>query len=61
MSDGLVEVPSVTAGLAGAYGDPLHTALGGLIVGFGGATSMAIGSYVSIKSQKEVKEDKSRK
>jgi len=56
MSDGLVEVLSVTAGLAGAYGDPLHTALGGLIVGFGGATSMAIGSYVSIKSQKEVKE-----
>ncbi len=56
MSDGLVEVLSVTAGLAGAYGDPLHTVLGGLIVGFGGATSMAIGSYVSIKSQKEIKE-----
>jgi len=34
MSDGLVEVLSVTTGLAGAYGNPLYIALGGLIVGF---------------------------
>lgn len=43
---------------AGAYGDPFHAALGGLIVGFGGAISMAIGSYISVKSQKEVRESR---
>ncbi len=55
MSDGLVEILSVTAGLAGAYGDPINVALGGLIVGMGGALSMGIGSYISVKAQKEVR------
>jgi len=54
MNDGLVEILSVSTGLAAAYGDPLNVALGGLIVGFAGALSMAIGSYVSVKSQREV-------
>ncbi len=55
MSDGLVEILSVTAGLAGAYGDPINVALGGLIVGMGGALSMGIGSYISVKAQREVR------
>lgn len=55
MSDGLVEILSVTAGLAGAYGDPINVALGGLIVGMGGALSMGIGAYISVKAQKEVR------
>lgn len=55
MSDGLVEILSVTAGLAGAYGNPVNVALGGLIVGMAGALSMGIGSYISVKSQKEVR------
>lgn len=55
MNDGLVEILSVTAGLAGAYGNPLNVALGGMIVGVGGALSMAIGTYVSVKAQREVR------
>ena len=56
MNDGLVEVLSVTAGLAGAYGDPFHVALGGLIVGVAGALSMGIGAFASAKAQREVHE-----
>lgn len=55
MNDGLVEILSVSAGLAGAYGDPLNVALGGFIVGMGGALSMGIGAYVSVKAQREVR------
>ncbi len=56
MNDGLVEILSVSAGLAGAYGNPMPVALGGAIVGISGALSMAVGTYVSVKAQKEVKE-----
>ncbi len=54
MNDGLVEILSVSTGLAGAYNDPLYVALGGLIVEFAGALSMAIGAYISVKSQRDV-------
>ena len=53
MNDGLVEVPSVSMGLAGAYGEPRTVALGGLIVGIAGALSMGIGAYASVKAQRE--------
>jgi len=56
MNDGLVEVLSVASGLAGVYGDPFHVALGGLIVGTGGALSMGIGAYASVKAQRQVHE-----
>ncbi len=55
MSDGLVEVLSVAAGLAGAYGDPLNVALGGTIVGIAGALSMGIGAFTSVRAQKQVR------
>ncbi|NPA99487.1 MAG: rubrerythrin family protein [Crenarchaeota archaeon] len=55
MNDGLVEILSVSAGLAGAYGDPIYVALGGSIVGIGGALSMAVGTYISVKAQRDVK------
>ncbi|ADI31877.1 VIT1/CCC1 transporter family protein [Staphylothermus hellenicus] len=55
MNDGLVEILSVSAGLAGAYGDPLNVALGGLIVGIAGSLSMGIGAYISVKAQREVR------
>ncbi len=57
MSDGLVEVLSVAAGLAGAYGSPLPVALGGGIVGIAGALSMAIGSFNSVRAQRQVREN----
>ena len=55
MSDGLVEVLSVSAGLAGAYGNPFNVALGGLIVVIAGALSMCIGSFTSVRAQKQVR------
>ncbi len=55
MNDGLVEVLSVSAGLAGAYGNPFNVALGGLIVGIAGSLSMGIGSYTSVRAQKQVR------
>lgn len=55
MSDGLVEVLSVAAGLAGAYNNPLNVALGGTIVGIAGALSMGIGSYISVRAQRQVR------
>jgi len=50
MNDGLVEILSVTTGLAGAYGNPFNVALGGLIVGIAGALSMGIGALVSARA-----------
>lgn len=56
MNDGLVEILSVTSGLAGVYGIPFFVAVGGLIVGLAGALSMAIGSFVSVRAQRQVHE-----
>jgi len=56
MNDGLVEILSVTAGLAGAYGNPFHVALGGLVVAVAGALSMGIGAYVAARAQRQVHE-----
>ncbi len=55
MSDGLVEILSVSTGLAGAYGNPFAVALGGSIVGVAGALSMGIGSFTSVRAQKQVR------
>jgi len=55
MNDGLVEILSVSAGLAGAYGNPIYVALGGAIVGVSGSLSMGIGTYISVKAQREVR------
>ena len=52
MSDGIVEILSVSAGLAGAYGNPLPVAIGGTIVGIAGALSMGISAYSSARAQK---------
>ncbi|MEM2226263.1 MAG: VIT1/CCC1 transporter family protein [Candidatus Bathyarchaeia archaeon] len=56
MNDGLVEILSITSGLAGAYGDPFHTALGGLVVAVAGALSMGMGVFASVKAQRQVSE-----
>lgn len=56
MNDGLVEILSITAGLAGIYGDPFHTALGGLVVAVAGALSMGMGVFASVRAQRQVNE-----
>jgi len=55
MSDGLVEILSVSAGLAGAYGDPIYVAIGGAIVGVGGALSMGISAFTGARAQRQVR------
>ena len=55
MNDGLVEVLSVSVGLAGVYGNPFYVALGGLIVGIGGALFMAIDVLTRVRAQKQVR------
>jgi len=56
MNDGLVEILSVTTGLAGVYGNSLQVALGGFIVAIAGALSMGISTYASARAQRQVHE-----
>ncbi len=57
MNDGLVEVLGVVAGLSAVYAArPGLVAASGLVVGVAGALSMAIGAFVSVRSQRQVNE-----
>jgi len=57
MNDGLVEILGAVTGLSVVYIDkPLMTAISGIIVGVAGALSMAIGSFISVRSQRQVNE-----
>jgi len=57
MNDGLVEILGTVTGLSAAYaGKPLLVAVSGLIVGIAGALSMAIGAFLSVRSQRQVNE-----
>jgi VIT1/CCC1 family predicted Fe2+/Mn2+ transporter len=56
MSDGLVEILSVTTGLAGASGSTTAVAISGLVVGVAGGLSMGISTYSSSRSQRQVHE-----
>ncbi|MDX1488511.1 MAG: VIT1/CCC1 transporter family protein [Acidiferrobacterales bacterium] len=55
MNDGLVEILGAVTGLSAVYvGRPLIVGISGLIVGVAGALSMAIGAFVSVRSQRQV-------
>jgi VIT1/CCC1 family predicted Fe2+/Mn2+ transporter len=56
VSDGLVEILSVTTGLAGATGSPIAVAVSGLVVAVAGGVSMGISTYASTRSQRQVHE-----
>ncbi len=57
MNDGLVEILGAVTGLSAVYvGRPLMVGVSGLIVGIAGALSMAIGAFVSVRSQRQVNE-----
>ncbi|MEM1797177.1 MAG: VIT1/CCC1 transporter family protein, partial [Zestosphaera sp.] len=58
MNDGLVEVLSVSAGLAGTFVLPLYVFIGGTLVGIGGALSMGIGAYISSKTSTQIANEK---
>ncbi len=55
MNDGLVEILGAVTGLSAAYyGNLLLVAVSGLVVGVAGALSMAIGAFISVRSQRQV-------
>ncbi len=57
MNDGLVEILGAVTGLSAVYpGNPRIVGISGLIVGVAGALSMAIGTFVSVRSQRQVNE-----
>ncbi len=57
MNDGLVELLGAVTGLSAVYvNNPMIVGLSGLIVGVAGALSMGIGTYVSVRSQRQVNE-----
>ena len=61
MNDGLVEILSTLAGLVSLnpFKNTLLIGITGIIVGVSGTLSMALGNYISVKNQKEVKESRS--
>ena len=54
MNDGLVEILGTAAGLVGIYHSNYITAIAGIIVGVSGTLSMAVGAYLSSKSERDV-------
>jgi len=57
MNDGLVEILGAVTGLSAVYpNSPQLVGVSGLIVGVAGALSMAIGAFISVRSQRQVNE-----
>lgn len=57
MNDGLVEILGAVTGLSAVYpNSPQLVGISGLIVGVAGALSMAIGTFISVRSQRQVNE-----
>ncbi|WP_048147753.1 VIT1/CCC1 transporter family protein [Palaeococcus ferrophilus] len=57
MNDGLVELLGAVTGLSAVYvSTPRIVGISGLIVGVAGALSMAIGAFISVRSQRQVNE-----
>ncbi|MCE5193120.1 MAG: VIT1/CCC1 transporter family protein [Candidatus Cryosericum sp.] len=62
MNDGLVELLGAVTGLSAVYPTrPQIVGVNGLVVGLAGALSMAIGTWVSVRSQRQVNEGVRRK
>ncbi len=62
MNDGLVELLGAVTGLSAVYPlRPQVVGINGLVVGLAGALSMAIGTWVSVRSQRQVNDGIRRK
>ena len=61
ISDGLVEVLAAIAGLTAIIVNNLDIALGGMVVGLGGAISMSLGAYLAKNSETEYRISELRK
>ena len=61
INDGLVEILGVVTGLSAVYvSRPDLVGMSGLVVGVAGALSMASGSFISVRSQRQVNETRRR-
>ncbi|WP_456369098.1 VIT1/CCC1 transporter family protein [Geoglobus sp.] len=61
INDGLVEILGVVTGLSAVYvSRPDLVGMSGLVVGVAGALSMASGSFISVRSQRQVNETRVR-
>ncbi len=57
MNDGIVELLGTVTGLSAVYPtNPLFVGVNGMVVGLAGALSMGIGTFVSVRSQRQVNE-----
>ncbi|MEM2636807.1 MAG: VIT1/CCC1 transporter family protein [Candidatus Korarchaeota archaeon] len=54
MTDSLVEILALVIGLAGVIGDPLLVGLAGFISAVGGTFSMASGSFLGARSERDI-------
>lgn len=62
MNDGLVQLLGAVSGLSAVYPTrPLVVGVNGLVVGLAGALAIAIGTWVSVRSQRQVNEGIRRK
>jgi len=55
ISYGLVQAISVSAGLAGVYGESTRVAVGGMMIGLAGSISITVGAYTSGRAQMQVR------
>lgn len=61
INDGLVEILGVVTGLSAVYlSRPDLVGMSGLVVGVAGSLSMASGSFISVRSQRQVNETRRR-
>ena len=56
INDALVEILATLAGISTIYSSSLIIGILGSVVGISGMLSMSIGTYISVKNQREVKE-----
>ncbi|MGC8568643.1 MAG: VIT1/CCC1 transporter family protein [Nitrososphaeria archaeon] len=54
VNDGLIELLAAVSGFAGAYAVGLYVGIAGIVIGVSGSLSMAVGAYLSTKSENEL-------
>jgi len=61
MNDGIVEILGTVAGLSAVYfTNPFLVGISGSIVGIAGALSMGIGAFISVRSQRQITQNKNQ-
>ncbi|MDP8023305.1 MAG: VIT1/CCC1 transporter family protein [Nitrososphaeria archaeon] len=58
INDGLIELLAAVSGFVGAYAVGFLVGIAGIVIGVSGSLSMAVGAYISSKSEGELNENK---